>query len=76
MNTLGDGTVIGLAGSGATGVSTLGGGTGIGVARVVEKGVDEGVGVCDGLFWLRMVRRRARAVGGGWIAAAPWTREI
>ena len=65
VDTLGDGTAIGVAGSGAMGVSTLGGGTGVGVAGFGEKCGDEGVGVRDGLFWLRMVRRRARAVGGG-----------
>ena len=65
VSTLGDGTGIGGTGSGAMGVSTLGDGTGIGGAGFGENEGEKRVGVCDGLFWLRMDRRRARAVGGG-----------
>ena len=46
------------------GVNTLGDGAGIGVAGFGEGRVGKCVGWFDGLFWLQMVRRRARAVGG------------
>ena len=54
-----------VLGSEAMGVNTLRDGAGICVAGFGEGRVGKCVGWFDGLFWLRMVRRRARAVGGG-----------